>query len=354
VQKNNKTHFRGIDFLRFIAAFSIVLYHYSVTFQNKFAKPIKMMLHNLGIGVDLFFIISGFLIVYLLIVEKERLNTIALFKFYGRRILRIFPVYYLVVGIAYLLYHNTNPEIQFSKFLFFLSNFWMIDINGWTVSPLIPLWSICIEEHFYLVIPLLLTFLPQKAFPILFYTIILISIVFRIYITETVEFNWMSIYCHTLSKCDMLAAGGLMAYYFQSKKTTINFSNYVLFGTTVFLITMMTFVDSADYSTWYFAAFRKYIFSIPLLLLFYIIVLQPEKNPLIKFLINIRIVNYLGKISYGLYMYHNLVPGLTIGIIKNYPILTFLINILFTIIIATVSYEFFEKQFLKLKTKFEV
>ena len=351
---NTKTYFKEMDFLRFVAAFFVVIYHFTLFYQERVNQYVKMFMHNLGIGVDLFFIISGFLIVYLLISEKEKTKTISLYKFYIRRILRIFPLYYLIVGISYLLFHKSNPEIQFSKYLLFMGNFWMIKVDSWTVSVLNPLWSICIEEHFYLLIPVLLLLLPKKTFPYLFYIIILCSLFFRIYITENVENNWMSIYCHTLSKCDLLAIGGLFAYYFQTKKLNYNIPINLFYCTFFCLILFMIFIDSVDYTTWYYAGFRKYIFAIPMLILFYAIIIQPNKYSFIDKITNNKLINYLGKISFGLYIYHSLISEISLRIINSTSLKIVLLNLVLTIILSSLSFELFEKQILKLKLKFEV
>jgi peptidoglycan/LPS O-acetylase OafA/YrhL len=351
---NTKTYFKEMDFLRFIAAFSVVIYHFTLFYQESVNQYVKMFMHNLGIGVDLFFIISGFLIVYLLITEKEKTKTISLYKFYVRRILRIFPLYYLIVGISYLLFYKSNPEIQFSKYLLFIGNFWMIDVNSWTVSTLNPLWSICIEEHFYLLIPVLLLLLQKKSFPYLFYFIIFCSLFFRIYITENIENNWMDIYCHTLSKCDLLAFGGLFAYYFQIKKLNYNIPIYLFYCTLFCLMLFMFFVESVDYTTWYYAGFRKYIFAIPMLILFYAIIIQPNKYSFINKITNNKLINYLGKISFGLYIYHSLISEISLRILNRTSLKIVLLNLVLTIILASLSFELFEKQILKLKIKFEV
>jgi peptidoglycan/LPS O-acetylase OafA/YrhL len=214
------TYFGGLNMLRAFCALAIIVYHTSLSFQDKMPSMVKMFLHNLTLGVDMFFIISGFIIIYLLLVEKQTTNKIDFIKFYIRRALRIFPLYFLVVGIAYLIYHNSNPTIDFSKYAYFASNFWMIAKNDWTVGILNPLWSLCIEEHFYLVIPLLIYITPLKRVNLVLIGAVAVSILFRIYACHTVQYNWMTIYCHTLSRCDLMAIGGLIAYYYMQHNTT--------------------------------------------------------------------------------------------------------------------------------------
>src|SRR5689334_4706997 len=119
-------HFDGLNALRFLSAFSVIIYHSTLNFHDTMPGGIRMIFHNLHLGVDMFFIISGFLIVYLLLEEKDQRNTISLYRFYLRRILRIFPLYFLILGIAWIQYHNSHPEIAFGQYALFAGNFWMI------------------------------------------------------------------------------------------------------------------------------------------------------------------------------------------------------------------------------------
>lgn len=355
-------HFSGLNALRFFAAFAIIIYHSTLDTQAQSAKAVKMFLHNLPLGVDLFFIISGFLITYLLLLEKQKTNTISLSKFYVRRVLRIFPLYFLIVLIAYLVYRNSNPEIYFSKFLYFAGNFWMIATNQWTVAILNPLWSLCIEEHFYLCIPFLIMVIPIKRIPHLFWSIILISLFYRIYAVSTIEYSWMAIYLHTLSRCDLLAVGGLVACAHLQKPIEIKVNNTIFWAIVGYLMLLMAILDANDYSTTFFALFKKYLFALPLLAIFLMMVFGGNvettasgKNNLLNWFKSNKTINYFGKISYGLYMYHIPVSELVIRIncFKGYPDLKFIPVTLLTIIVAALSYELFEKQILKLKTRFE-
>jgi peptidoglycan/LPS O-acetylase OafA/YrhL len=164
----------------------------------------------------------------------------------------------------------------------------------------------------------------------------------------------MNIYCHTLSKCDLLAFGGLFAYYFQIKKLNYNIPIYLFYCTLFCLMLFMFFVESVDYTTWYYAGFRKYIFAIPMLILFYAIIIQPNKYSFINKITNNKLINYLGKISFGLYIYHSLISEISLRILNRTSLKIVLLNLVLTIVLASLSFELFEKQILKLKLKFEV
>lgn len=349
-----KVYFKGLNALRFIAAFAVLIFHSSQWYHYKFDTPFKMFLHNLPVAVDFFFILSGFLIIYLLLVEKEASGKIHLKDFYIRRFLRIFPLYYLIILISFLFLQKQQTPVAWDKFLYFWGNFEMIKQNAWTLASLNPLWSISIEEHFYLFIPFLVGLIPVKYLKYLFWTIILFSIGYRFYITKTVPNNWMHIYMHTLSQMDLLAIGGLLAlqHFNQPLKFHLPTFIYVLVG--LGFILLMTLVDSKDYTTLYNATLKKYVFSIPLifLLLFFIF----DDNPVFSWVKQNHWFNYLGKISYGIYLYNAMVIDLLARLpwLQAHYWIKLPLDIIITLALASLSFELYEKQFLKLKNKFQI
>jgi len=350
---SKKVYFNGLNVLRFIAALAVLIFHSSEWYHYRFDTPFKMLLHNLPVAVDFFFIISGFLIIYLLMVEREKTGTISLKNFYIRRFLRIFPLYYLVILLAYLFFQTDHDLVAWHKFLYFTGNFWMIFNNAWTLVALNPLWSINIEEHFYLVVPFLILITKTKYLKYLMLGIIVASVVFRVYATVTVPNNWMTIYMHTFSQMDLLAIGGLLAYY--HFKHPIRFKVPVLVNVLILtmFILLLTLVDTKDYTSVYFAGVKKYLFAIPMV--FIIVLFIFNDNPALKWIKEAKWLNYFGKISYGIYMYNAMVIHV---LAKNewlqmHYAVKLLLDILLTLAVAALSYELFEKQFLKLKNRFQ-
>ena len=157
-----KIHFSGLNALRFFAAYLVVLHH-GETIRHKFGLPnfeSYSFFQNGALAVSFFFVLSGFLITYLLLTEIERTGDVSLRKFYLRRVLRIFPLYYLLVFIGLVAipillhlihYPNTQPYDTATGgvlFLFFLS----FVVNSIYGSHLLePLWSIGVEEYFYII-----------------------------------------------------------------------------------------------------------------------------------------------------------------------------------------------------------
>jgi peptidoglycan/LPS O-acetylase OafA/YrhL len=166
-----KKHFHSLEALRFFAFLKVYLLH--VPIQGHF--PIFSYLKSGGgIGVSFFFVLSGFLITYLLVFEKLQKGRINVKKFLIRRSLRIWPLFYLMVIIVFLLpvefkeyagLHMIKGGYDFDwKFSFsFLENYKMlIEDNHPKTSPLSVFWSLCIEEHFYILWVISLFFIPVK------------------------------------------------------------------------------------------------------------------------------------------------------------------------------------------------
>jgi peptidoglycan/LPS O-acetylase OafA/YrhL len=355
MEQTNTITFKGLNALRFLAAFAVLLFHCNQNFKAEIPSFLYTFIHNLPIGVDLFFIISGFLIVYLLFVEKATFQQISLPNFYIRRTLRIFPLYFLILGIAFLKYHNTHPEIDFLKFGYFFGNFWIISNQEWPVGILCPLWSICVEEHFYLIIPLLIALIPTRQSVLLFILIIISSILFRTYLYFNVENAWMSLYIHTLSCADSLSIGALLAYFYFYKPYNFTIKTSVLIGVCLFLIVLMCNVEEHDFNGFFNAVFKKYCFTIPLLILFIGVILNQNRSITVSHFINHPILNYLGKISYGIYMFHSPICDAMVKLpyINQSFLLKPLVVTVLTIGCASISYHYFEKKILNWKTKFK-
>ena len=365
-----RIYFNNLDLFRFIAAYMIIIFHgfygwvanygypsFMLNEANKLSRSgtyIENILHNLVIGVDVFFLISGFLITYLLLYEKNIEGKINIGKFYIRRILRIWPLYFFIIMMGPILtYFFKEPVPEYRYFLSFTGNFEIIN-NGFSSAATNHLWSICIEEHFYLLWPLIIAFIPNKKIPFVLITVILASIIFRGLIVKT-ENYWMNLYMHTFSRIDVLAIGSLGAYYFLNNKLTIkdtyNIRN-LIYG--IFLY-MYINDDVLYWDSFFFATIKKYFY---VLIIGYFIVnflfnkearFVPKEN---------NILHYFGKLSYSAYMLSPLAILLLIKGFKHYeinnlPLFAFLLHIL-VLILAIGGYKFIELPFLRLKEKFTI
>ncbi len=364
----------NLDVLRFIAAFMIVFVHGYEGWHGWFGYPgfmttgdyktlsksgeyINRAISNLGFGVDVFFLISGFLITFLLIKEYEESGSVSLKKFYMRRILRIWPLYYFIMLVSPLIINwlgeTTQPNYLMTAL--FLNNFETIKTEQW-IYPFAHFWSICIEEHFYIFWPILIKILPKKRLPEFFCSIILLSILYRSYEYIMNPYPWMPIYLHTLSRIDVLAIGSLFGYihYYKPMQIKVPFSIRM---SLYLLFIVCFFIDPVhSWDTFFLAAFKKYFYVLISGFAMYNYMFNPEA----KFrILRKGPIHYLGKVSYGIYMYHNVLILIVIkkvvfnnGIHNIYIYTAILLG--FCILVPIISYELIEKPFLKLKRKFEV
>ena len=314
-----------------------------------------------GLGVNFFFVLSGFLITYLILEEKEQTGRFSRWKFLVRRTLRIWPVYFIVMGIGFLLfpliiegYYTVHNPVYY---LFFLANFDEIyrgaqDPVNFLTAP----WSVAVEEQFYLFWSLsLFPLLKMKNFK-LEYFILFLSL-------GCLLFRWMNlenervIYFHTFSVCQDLLTGGFAGLsLFKERKwitTIINLSRWKIIliyviGFGIVIAKNKLFHDEL-------LVIERLVLS----LFFGFIILEQSlgKHSVLK-VGSIKLFNYLGKISYGFYMYHLIVLFLVArfitlqGFTGYYLIPVYFITSLAGIIIAaSLSYHLIEVQFLKLKPK---
>lgn len=298
-------------------------------------------------AVYVFFTLSGFLIIRNLIREKESTHTINLKAFYTRRVLRIFPLYYFVLAIGFVYY---NIVIQFFGYergsnydivegillgITFFANILTTYKPGGILEVL---WSIAIEEQFYIIIAPL--FLMIRTAHILKFLLLFTTVYFIAYNLPLFKIlkEYQMLYFY-------FSAGGILAYLSLYGKPKINiYFKTVIFSLFILLLTTNTFKEANDtiYQLLCMITFSSTI---------YLLALKPYP------LLEQPIFNYLGKISYGLYMYHCIVVQVIgFAFMRLTHINSTLFIILFhlsvfslTLFVSAVSYRYFETPFLKLK-----
>jgi len=371
IQNQERIYFLNLDIVRFWAAYMVVLFHIFYGWQanwgfpkfmvdssgnlHYWAKFVENAIHNLSFGVDIFFLLSGFLITYLLLAEKQKTEGISIYRFYMRRLLRIWPLYFLTLSLAPLLaYFFQEPmPVNFLPHLFFVGNFEIIT-NGFSSAATNHLWSICIEEHFYFVFPLLFIFIPQRLLPPTLWAVIFIGFCYRGLIVGT-EGYWMKMYLNTLSRMDVLAIGCLAGYYFYHGHLTFKHSKWLLTALLAFFILLFSNDVYVYWDNYFLAAAKKFVYvGIAGILIGNLLF-----NPNIKFMPQKKgIWHYLGKVSYGIYMFNPIAVGVFVKLfhLKGWHDgITFFIGVnLLVLILVVFSFEFFEKPFLKLKERFSV
>lgn len=343
-------HIPNLDILRFFAAYSILFMH---SFSIEQTSPFYILVKNMAVGVDVFFLISGFLITMLLLGEKDNNRKVSLKNFYIRRALRIWPLYYATLLFSYVLlkYIVNWGTPNYLYHIFFAGNFEIIHNDEWTKGNLLHLWSICIEEHFYLFIPIIIATVKKKWLPYIFAACILGCIIFRLYHVLYVPKYWFTLYVHTLSRVDVLLIGCFLGWLYNRGITLVlnNPTRVILF---VGLLFIMSIHSVQNYDGIFNGVFYKYVYIVPIAVLLYDFVCTGGYNiPEHKG----AFINYLGKCSYAIYMLHMLIliwpTYYGPDFIKKTPWLVVLFTTIITLGAAILSYNFLEKPFLKLKDK---
>jgi peptidoglycan/LPS O-acetylase OafA/YrhL len=360
IEAQNIVHFAGLNGIRAIAAIAVVISHITLGLKEFNLDPYifgtfldgkPQGLSLAGFGVSIFFVLSGFLITYLLQVEKQIL-AINIKKFYLRRILRIWPLYYLylflsVLAILYFGFDlNTNTLLLY---IFYSAN--VPFILNTTLTFLSHYWSLGVEEQFYVFWP----WINKKISSLTTFTIlfILIIITLKTYLHIFQPGTLLEEIIHiTRFHCMMIGALGALLYKmkhplfikFTDNKFTQSICWFILFLVAINQYHLASFIDNE-------------IISVVGLV---IIIGQINiKNRIVN--LEIGIMDFLGKISYGIYVIHPLIiflfskwlGQLNINAPTKYLIVYSLITAS-TIALSYLSYTYFEKYFLVFKKRFEV
>jgi peptidoglycan/LPS O-acetylase OafA/YrhL len=350
----------NLEVLRGFLALCVVIFHIpsiskTVELPNFSGLPI---LHRGHEAVYAFFTLSGFLIVNLLYQEKKNSGTINIKNFFLRRILRIYPVYYVVLIIGFLYYHYLLPkfgipyEINYklaegiALAVGFMPNvFRALHQPG---SILLILWSIGIEEQFYILIAFATLIIPVKRYvkTLLIFTIIYFILYF---LPEFDLFRRFYMYFFYMS------FGGAIAILNSENK--INFLVFKKLPLKILIYSAFILHFFTNYLQFENQAIRHFLSMI----LFGIFILNISSETI--FIVKNRFINHLGKVSYGIYMYHMIVINFVLFLFLKFEIASYLSNwqtiilinlicIIGTILVSHFSYEYFEIPFLRLKNRF--
>ena len=339
--------FEQIDALRFFAVLPVLISHWDLF---DITKSLQFLLASNG--VNLFFAISGFLITLGLIKAREKEQNVqtSLWRFYVRRFLRIFPIYYLFLLILWLINHQKVAE-GILWYLSYSTNFYCIKIQGWGGLP--HLWSLAIEEQFYLIWPFVILFTPRRSIPFIIGLIILISLFFKAYWVYSGDSFW-TFYMNPIAVLDVLGLGALLSFYYHFKNEELQgilHNKVFTFLILLQLIIVFYFRYNEKYNSIYQVINR---FSFGLFSAWLIGRAVFGFTGIVGYILSIQPLKYIGKISYGVYLVHILIPGMFMGL--KYPtnhVLRFFIYFIVTIAISSLSWFFFESRILKFKDGFE-
>ena len=355
----------NLDTLRFIAA-SLVIVHHIELYKGAFSisnfahVPFTKIIGKLG--VVLFFVLSGFLITTLLLKEKQIKKEISFKKFYIRRILRIWPLYYLIVFLGFFVW----PKISFLEFsnhehvndlvnsplnfIFYLTIFANV---GWAVFGNIPFttqtWSLATEEQFYLLWPAIINYFNKRLLPVMILVILLyhasLYFLWSRY-SEMIPFRDYFLGFLYAFNINCMAIGGIFAVliYRKHKIVDLIFNKYIFLCVTLGTIILLLLGKK-------FGNVHYDVYSI----LFGIIISNLAFNEKYSDVLENKMTNYLGSISYGLYMYHAIavVIAIKVSVWFNAHWIIYPLTFVMVIFVSHLSYKYFESYFLRYKTKFQ-
>jgi peptidoglycan/LPS O-acetylase OafA/YrhL len=345
----------SINGLRAISITLVILNHLNANYnifgilkQNIWTHKLHSLITDGQFGVNVFFVISGFLISSLLIREETKYSQISLKKFYLRRTLRIFPAFYFLLLIYAGLQFLGHLEISSNSWLTALTYTkyfnWQSELDWVTRHA----WSLSIEEHFYIFWPLI--FMGGDRFrKIASISLIIIAPIFRTYDHfYTVEWiNSMSIFY----RVDAIAIGCFVALY-QHKILKLCQNRW----TTIFWVSTLLIIGLRSLPVLFKSINLGFIF-IPLGLTYGTIanilissimlytVFGPKK--LVFKILNSKILNFVGLLSYSLYLWQQIFLSGNSAWITSFPQ-----NLLFIFVMAMFSYYLVEKPFLIIKKRF--
>ena len=344
-------YYKPLDGVRGMAALMVMWFHFNWVGNSLLVRFISKTAVFGQTGVILFFVLSGFLITRILLSKKG--NTTHFFSnFYIRRTLRIFPLYFLFLGIYYfvvpLVYHT--PFIPFSQQVYYWTYLQSFSQTfGWNAKGPDHYWSLSVEEHFYLFWPCLIYFMNLKQIKQAVLALIGLGLIMGIVLVRAgyPVFYW------TFTNIDLLALGALLAV-FEAENAlagkTAGHIRKIAIGISILLIPLWAIFGGLENPA--IQVIKPLLICAPYFLLIFELI-RPQGHPRLKKLFSRPFLTYTGKISYGLYVYHPLCYWiLARAALSDYLVVNLLISVAASYAVATLSFYFFERPFLALKAKF--
>lgn len=378
-RSDKRIYFPSLNGIRIISCYIVVVFHVN-QLKSVFGYE-KLDLSAIGPGnihLTMFFVMSGFLITYLLIAEKRLKNTINLSKFYVRRILRIWPLYFVMLILGFFILPQFEifqfPDNNINEY----ANFWQMfaafflffpHLHGITFDvniTLSPLWSIGVEEQFYLVWPFIVGYVkrPMRVLLIIIPLFFFLRFIDHIVLFTGIEVNelamnyleWLSAYFYKF-RLGSMAIGGILAALYANQNTRI---------------LNVLYHPAAQISAWIllfclqaFPSIRPDIFDHEVYSsLFAVIMINLATNPKTLLSFDKAWLRNFGELAYSSYVFHIPVIMVCIHFYGNVlhtdlnttsgNLLLFSSSMLATYCLSYVSYHYFESWFLKLKSKYSI
>jgi|GEM_PF-74858 len=372
-----KVHFPGLNGVRFLAAVLVLLHHVEVadvvSGPDRHYGPALLRIGDLG--VSCFFVLSGFLITYLLLAENAYTGTISIKDFYIRRALRILPLYYVVTIFGFFLlphlpFLDAAPsqsmlgEAFWSRFALFMAMTPHLCRFEWgaSITPGI-LWSTGVEEHFYFIWPWIVRFLKNRLLFALIAIVPVMALLKQSVLIwyyqidpkaslDTLKFMQGIGTYFSYFRVDCMAIGGLGAWLYFHRSKLLSFFYHRI----VQIIALTTLVYCAAKGV-AFGFLDDDVYA----LLFIIVIVNVSTNPASLLKLENPLFDYLGKISYGLYAFNWVAIAIAYNIIRRLGgvdgyylrhVFAYIVSFSLLIGFASASYFFFERKFLRMKSSY--
>lgn len=350
-----------LDTLRTFAIFQVLISHWLID-----EKWLKFPFGEAG--VILFFVLSGFLITQILLISRNvaeiknenRFHSAK--QFYIRRFLRIFPIYYITLFILFYFNIQTARE-DFIWYLTYTSNILYFKTQTWG-GNLSHLWTLAVEEQFYIIWPFIILFIPKKYLLPAIIGIILVGPLSRMIIFMQVALTERAYFVNLLTPTcmDCFGLGALLAYFRIKNRSSFEFKTILSKALIIFCFLVMIFLSFyINYLSYlikintgivYQTLFRLVVSAVS----FYLIAKASAGfGGFMKKIMENKVLTYLGKISYGMYLYHNFIgliySGMSLPVIDN-TIIRFAVYTIILIALSSISWYLIEKPVNNLKKYF--
>lgn len=345
--RSDRFYLPQLDGLRFVAFFAVFVCHFPISSKWSLVPWVSAIADAGAYGVDLFFCLSSFLITALLLQEQAREGRARIGAFWIRRALRIWPLYFAVVAIAVV---TTHPPGWYTRSLLTFTTNWALLHRSYD-SSLNILWSLAFEEQFYLVWPLLFVLLAGRRLPLVAAALIAGSVIVRTHLldgTLTADALWS----HPLARLEPFALGIVLAWGWSRWHSAPRVALPAWMGISILAIGWVAVTVLLRFGTqvgnvgalpplWAYS-------TVDVILAIMLGVVLMAGGGLLAH----PILVYLGRISFGLYIFHQAVAqGVLLHVDVPWP-LRLGLSFALTLCLAAVSYVLLERPFLRLKARF--
>lgn len=341
----NQKHFKGLDGIRCLSIVAVMYFHFTGADGR------------LGIlGVDLFFILSGFLITTLLLRERENTGKINLKLFWVRRALRIFPIYYGFIFAQLVILNAVSIDQalvdgfykNLPAFLTFTNN-WFVHLSPDTRVVFYHAWSLAAEEQFYLFWPLLLVLSGATKRVIAIPSILILMDILITYLTKNQLLNLTQNGTAILTSLQPAICLGVIAAILLHHQKSFNVLAKLLNSKVTPIFSSVIAVILIIFK------FPNLLIHVTLTVFLLSVIFNRDK--ITSSILNFQPVIYIGQISYGMYIFHmaafNAISMMVFPSLASNSYQVVSMSFLFTILVASASFYLYEKPFMTLKTKFQ-